>query len=130
MLEKLKDWWITWRTGKTKDVREYEAWYFETVNYRANSINNLFKNFKHVIIVDHNKFLDMGHPFIWVPNDDAKQYFWPNRDLGNTAVWRWERVIWSNYSNQWYLNELGGTDTVFVATNNDYDAMMIALKYQ
>lgn len=131
---KLKDYildkWLTWRTGKDKEVRDWEAWYDTNVHYRATRINDMFRKFEHVIIVDTQKFMDYSDPFGWHPCDDALQYFWPARPLGENAVWRIERVI--NYPStawQWEVNELGGEDKVFVATNNSKDAMMIALKY-
>ena len=129
---KLKDYivdkWLTWRTGKSKEQREWEDWYEVNVVYRASTIPNMFQHFKHVIEVDHNKFM-IEDPFAWVPCDDAKQYFWPQRELGNNAVWRFERVIWDKWENCWHINGLGDEDKVFVATNSDKDAMMIALKY-
>lgn len=128
--ERIVDRWLTWRTGKDKSTREWEAWYDANVNFRATRINDMFKNFKHVIMVDVDKFTNPHEPFAWVPCDDAKQYFWPARELGNNAVWRFERVIrYSSTSNEWEVNEFGGEDHIFVATNNDKDAIMIALKY-
>jgi hypothetical protein len=128
----LKDYIIdryrTWRTGKDKPTREWEAWYETNVNYRANTIPNMFMHFKHIIVVDPNKFFQPD-PFAWVPCDDAKQYFWPQCDLGNNAVWRFERVIWDSWDNCWYINDMGNEDKVFVATNNDDDALMISLRY-
>lgn len=133
MISKLKehfvDKYLTWRTGKDKSTREWEAWYDANVNYRASDITDMFKNFKHVIIVDVDKFTNPCEPFAWVPCDDAKQYFWPQRPLGENAVWRFERVIWDKWDQRWHVNGLGDEDKIFVATNNDKDAMMIALKY-
>ena len=133
ILSQLKDYivdrWLTWRTGKPKAEREWEAWYEENVVYRASSITNMFQNFKHVIEVDTHKFMDPAEPFAWVPNKDARQYFWPQRPLGNNAVWRFERVILDKWTNTWYISGMGDQDKVFVATNNDRDAIMIALKY-
>lgn len=129
MIEWLKDRWLTWRTGKDKKQREWEAWYEVNVVYRASSITNMFQHFKHVIEVDTNKFMDLDEPFGWVPCDDALQYFWPARELGDNAVWRFERVMLDKWTNTWYVNGLGDEDKVFVATNNDEDATMIALKY-
>jgi hypothetical protein len=129
MIEWLKDKYLTWRTGKDKTQREWEAWYEVNVVYRAHTIPNMFQHFKHVILVSHEKFLDYNEPFAWVPVDDAMQYFWPQRELGNNAVWRIERVMWDKWENCWHINGLGDEDLVFVATNNDRDAMMIALKY-
>lgn len=122
------DKWLTWRTGKDKSTRDWEAWYEVNVIYGASTIPNMFRNFKHVIVVDSNKFFQYD-PFAWVPCEDAKQYLHPQRELGNNAVWRFERVMWDQWSNQWFINGLGDEDKVFVATNSDTDAMMIALKY-
>ena len=128
MIEWIKDRWLTWRTGKDKDTREWETWYEVNVVYRAQSINNMFMHFKHVIEVDHNKFM-VEDPFTWHPCEDARQYFWPARPLGNNAVWRFERVYWNQWQQEWICDEMGGEDKVFVATNSDEDATMIALKY-
>ena len=118
-----------WRTGKDKEQREWEAWYEVNVVYRAQTIENMFMNFKHIIPVDGHKFLDWAEPFAWVPVDDAMQYFWPYRELGNNAVWRFERVRLDHWDQRWHLDEMGGEDKVFVATNNDEDAVMISLLY-
>jgi hypothetical protein len=133
MLLKLKDYvedkYLTWRTGKDKAQREWEAWYEVNVVYRANTIDNMFQHFKHIITVNPELFFDRCEPFAYVPNEDARQYFWPQRPVTNTCVWRFERVIWDKWSNSWMINGLGDRDKVFVATNNDRDAMMIALKF-
>jgi hypothetical protein len=122
MIEWIKDRWITWRTGKSKAERQWIAWYETNVVYRANTIPNMFMNFEHIIEVDSNKFM-VEDPFAWSPCDDAKQYFWPARELGNNAVCK------DRWDNMWHLDEMGGEDKVFVATNNSRDAVMIALKY-
>lgn len=122
------DRYLTWRTGKDRDQREWEAWYEVNVNYRATTIPDMFKNFKHVMIVDQDKFMQFD-PFTWVPCEDAKQYMHPRRKLGDNAVWRFERVYWDNWDECWHINTMGDADLVFVATNNDRDAMMLALKY-
>lgn len=129
---KLKDYivdrYLSWRTGKSKEQREWEAWYEINVVYRAQTIENMFMNFKHVIIVNPAQFM-IEDPFAWSPCEDAQQYFWPQRELGNNAVWRFERVRLDRWDNRWHIDEMGGEDKVFVATNNDRDAIMIALKY-
>lgn len=129
LIENLKDKWITWRTGKDKPTREWEAWYEHNVVYRASTIPNMFMHFKHIIVVDADKFFDLCEPFAYVPNEDARQYFWPARPLGENAVWRFERVIWDQWEQCWHINGMGDRDKVFVATNNEKDAMMIALKF-
>jgi hypothetical protein len=125
----LIDWYLTKRTGKDKATREWEAWYEANVVYRATTIENMFMHFKHVIEVDVQKFTDPYEPMAWVPCADARQYFWPQRELGNNAVWRFERVYWNEWEKRWHINDMGDADKIFVATNNDRDAMMISLKY-
>ena len=129
ILEYIKDRYLTWRTGKDKSQREWEAWYDINVIYCARDITNMFENFEHVIEVRWDNFFDHEEMGAWIPNEDAKQYFWPARELGNNAVWRIERVLWDRWDNRWHITGLGGEDKVFVATNNSKDAMMMALKY-
>lgn len=129
ILEYIKDRYLTWRTGKDKSQREWEAWYDINVIYRARDITNMFENFEHVIEVRWDNFFDHEEMGAWIPNEDAKQYFWPARELGDNAVWRIERVLWDRWDNRWHITGLGGEDKVFVATNNSKDAMMMALKY-
>jgi hypothetical protein len=37
--------------------------------------------------------------------------------------------MWNQWTEEWDINGMGDRDKVFVATNNDADAIMIALKY-
>ena len=127
--DKVTDWYLTRKTGKNQAEREWEAWYEVNVVYRAHTIENMFMNFKHIIEVDTAKFTNPYEPFTWVPCDDAKQYFWPARPLGENAVWRFERVSRDRWDHRWHIDEFGGEDRIFVATNNERDAIMIALKY-
>ena len=128
IIEYIWDRWLTWRTGKDRATREWLTWYDTNVDYRANTIDAMFKNFRHVIMVDTEKFTDFREPFSWTPCADAKQYFWPHCALADTAVWRFERVVWDPVQEQWERYSLG-VDHIFVATNSDDDAVVIALKY-
>jgi len=129
MKEWIVDKWLTWRTGKTRDEREWDAWYNENVNWLSPTISSMFEKFKHVIVVDADKFMDPREPFTWVPNKEANEYFWPVRKLGENCVWRFERVYWHIGAQDWVVNGMGDRDSIFVATNNDQDAIMITLKY-
>ena len=136
IIEQLKDWYLTKKTGKTREEREFAAWYEVNVVYRASTISNMFVNFKHIIEVDSKKFMDPKEPFAWIPCADARQYFWPARPLGENCVWRFERVhkqtgigIDGTTTEEWFINDMGDCDKIFVATNNEQDAVMIALKY-
>ena len=134
MVLEFKEWivdkYLTWRTGYNKEQRKYREWYYTHVVVRATEIDNMFGRFKHVLIVDPDKFFDYAEPFGWVPVEQARSYFWPNRPIETTCVWRFERAMrCPSTGNRWAINELGGTDTVFVACNSDEDALMISLLY-
>ena len=130
LIEHVKDRWLTWRTGYTREERLFRAWYDDTVNWRASDITDMFKNFQHVIDVDWNKFITDGGMGCPVPVPDARQYFWPRRPLETTCVWRIERVTWNESDHRWHLTEIGADcDKVFVATNSDADAVMIKLRW-
>ena len=126
--ERIVDWYLTRKTGYTKEQREYKAWHERNVVYRASTVENMFMNFKHIIIVNPDRFFQHD-PFTWVPTEDAKQYLWPARPLGEHCVWEFARVRKDQWDGRWHLDEMGGGDKVFVATNNERDAIMIALKY-
>jgi hypothetical protein len=129
IIERLKDWYLTWRTGKDKQLRDWEKWRDETIVFRAGTVENMFMNFKHIIEVDPNKIFDLDEPFGWYPKDEFDQYLYPTRKLGDNVVWDWCRCRKDQWDGRWHIDELGGEDHVFVATNNDRDAIMIALKY-
>lgn len=132
LFETIKDKYLTWLTGKPKEEREWIEWYETTVHYKARSVEDMFKNFKHVIRVEPNTFFNRSDPCWFIPCEDALQYFWPQRVLGDNAVWRLERVIPSVNSVTGkieYTFGFIGEDMVFVATNKHHDAIMIALKW-
>lgn len=127
--EKVTDKWLTWRTGKDKIQRDWEAWAEITVVSRANTIENMFMNFKHIIPVSTDIF-DLDEPFGWCPCNDFKQYLYPARALGDNAVFYFARGYRDQWDKRFHLSDLQSEqDQVFVATNNDRDALMIALKY-
>jgi hypothetical protein len=127
MWENLKDRWITWRTGKTKSQRDYEAWYNSTVNVRAKSVEEMFANFKYVFRVNPNKFL-IWH-FSVEPRDDLRQYQYPQRALGDSLLWTVQRGDPNFWDNGFVITDPTEEDLVYLATNNSEDALMLALKY-
>lgn len=129
LLDKIKDRWLTWRTGKTREVRERDEWIRTNINHRADTIKGIFVNFKYVIEVDFWKFCTDGGMGCLVPVSDARQYLWPERPLGENCVWTIERVCWDQWVGEWRINEIAGEDRVFIATNNKKDAIMIALRW-
>lgn len=129
LAEVIKDKWLTFWTKKSKSQREWEAWAEVTIASRADTIENMFMNFKHIIPVTTNIF-DLDEPFGWAPCQDFKQYLYPTRQLGDNAVFYFARGYRDQWDKRFHLNDMRHEeDQVFVATNNDRDALMIALKY-
>lgn len=125
MREWIKDKWLTWRTGKDKSQRAYEAWYCTTVNVRASTAEDMYKNFKYLIPVDYRKFL-VFH-MLTEPRDDLREYYYPQRELGDNMLWTILRG--EQLQGEFYITDFGVEDRVYVITNNSEDAVMLALKY-
>lgn len=117
-------------TKETIEQVRFRRWYQNTINYRGNSPREYFYNFKYCFEVDHKKFFT-SDPKIktWQPVEDFKQYTYPNRDFNNCAVYDFFRVLQDPYTKELNINEIGGYDVLFVATNNSKDATMLALKF-
>ena len=130
MIKYLKDKYLTWRTGYNKSGRAYIKWREETIVRSAYTIEDMFVNFKYIFPVSVDIF-DHAEPFGWYPNEDFEQYMYPNRGPGNNAEYFFARGYRDLQDGKFYLSELLGSnhDQVFVATNNDRDAVMIALQY-
>jgi len=128
MIAYIKDKYLTWRTSLDKQTRDWNKWYEETVVFRADTIENMFMNFKHILPVSIEIF-DLDEPFGWALGEDIRQYMYPNRALGDCAVHYFARGVRNQWDGRFHFNEFSGGDQVFVATNNEIDAIMIALKY-
>lgn len=129
LINLIKDKYLTWKTGISAEERAYREWYEQTVVYKASTAEDMFKNFKYVIIVDYEKIFEWWHPFGIPVVDDAKQYFYPRRLQGECAVYRILRGERDPYDNRFHITDFGSEDRVYVATNNERDAVMLSLKY-
>ena len=129
MIEYIKDKWLTWRTGLDRETRNYREWYNKTVVINAGTVENMFMNFKHIVPVS-TRIFDENEPFGWFPNKDFRQYLYPYRALGDCAVYYFARGYRDRWDGCFHFCDLGGDqDQVFVATNNEVDAIIIALRW-
>lgn len=128
MIEHIKDKWLTWSTGLSREDRIWRRWQEETIVRNASTIENMFMNFKYILPVSTNIF-DLDEPFGWSLCEDFQQYMYPRRDLDNCVVYHFARGERDQWDGKFHLDEMGGYDQLFVATNNSADAVMIALKY-
>jgi hypothetical protein len=128
MIEYLKDKWLTWYTGQSTEERLWRKWTEENIAYRARTIENMFMNFNYIIPVTTQIF-NHNEPFGWVPNKQFQQYMYPSRKLGDNAVYYFARGEYNQWDGHFHFNEFG-SDQVFVATNNERDAIMITLRWK
>jgi hypothetical protein len=131
LLEKIIDWWLTRKTGYNKLDRDFIKWKDSTINIRAPTVHGKFGyfcKFKYIIVVDSNKFFDHSEPFGWIPVPSFKEFRYDMKNsFDDCAMWIFERGIWQD--NIFHITTFGDCDVVFVATNNDFDAYLIAMRY-
>jgi hypothetical protein len=121
-----QDRYLTWRTGLPRAEREWRTWRGQNVNIRANSVEDMFRNFKYVIRVDPDKFFD---PLSWKPNVDAQEFFFPARTIKDCCVWEFARIRQDTRANRTVIDDCFGEDACFVATNSSMDATIITLRW-
>ena len=129
MIQWIRDRWLTWRTGLTREQREEARWCDLMIVHNANTIENMFHNFEYIIPVSTSILND--HPFLgWAPCDEFQEYLYPQRTLGDNAVWYFARGYRDPWDGRFHLSDLRAEqDQVFVATNSETDAMIIALRW-
>lgn len=123
--------WSDRRKGITPERRAWLDWSEQNLNPRADTVQRVFFSFKHIIEVDPNKFFSHEEMGSWIPVPEFRAMSYPNRELGNHCIWSWFR---GNWADQWWqsgflINEMFGGDHVFTATNNEQDALWIAMKW-
>jgi len=132
MIERVKDWYLTWRTGLDKTSRDYLEWEQGHIVPKANYVRNYFQGFKYVVPLDYEKVYTTSTPFWWekIPNQDFLSYMWPNRPLGNNCSYRTFRGFWDQWDKQFHICDIRcEMDQLFVATNNEEDAIMFGLRW-
>lgn len=107
-------------------LKWFREWHEITVYMRASTVNQKYQKFKYVFELNTATIFTQHYPFTLV--GELYEMTYPHRSLGDNLVWSVERGIHAN--SDFYLNDIGGGDSVFAATNNENDALIIALKYQ
>lgn len=131
ILDNIKDWYITKKTGLTKEERRVRAWYDERINYRASYVDEIYHGFDYIIEVDPFRVLDFGSPFGWHSLTDFQKYQYPKQPVEAAAFWAWVRGFRENsFGRRRYAhNEIGGGDNLFVMTNSKEIAVEVTAKY-
>jgi hypothetical protein len=110
-----------------KHVYDHAAWNSKFVNQSAATVEDYFHHFKYILIVDPRKALSITSSY---PIVAFSEYEYPNRPRSEASLIRIFRVTTRNETDgKHYFDEVWGRDTVFVATNNEQDAVMITLRF-
>ena len=129
IIESLQDRYLTWRTGMSREEREFREWVDRNVVQNAATMENMFQNFQHIVPVSTGIF-DLDEPFGWTPCREFQEYLYPARPLGSNAVYYFARGYRDPWDGRFHISDLGAEqDQVFVATNSDQDAVIIALRW-
>ena len=123
--------YFRWRRGMDRAEWDYTQWNEAHICQRANDVTNYYQGFKYVIPVSYNKIYTQSDSF-WgeILGTDIKEYTWPNKEVGEHAMLGHFRGYWDQWDGRFHITDLGGElDQMFVATNNDEDAFMIALRF-
>jgi hypothetical protein len=114
----LRNWFS--RRQALKKEKEYRAWLDSKIFHPAGDVRTYFHGFRHVIQVNYHRLNPC--PFNGSPGQEFLDML-----LKYQGVYSIFRVSWQN--NRWEFDEFGGGDVVFVATDSDEGAVMIALLY-
>ena len=125
-------------SGVVKDIEptpseDHVTWNKEHINRNASNVREALFGFDHIIEVNWRKIFeadfkhDKEDPPWKVRKAFNEVYTYPFRELGENSVILEMRGIY-NERDIFVRNEFGG-DGVFIGTNNEADAIMIALKY-
>ena len=127
--EAIKDKWLTWRTGSCKSEREYREWKLHNIVQNAQDVTNFFQGYKHIIAVDYRKVMTKFEPmFGYLESEEFLSYMYPSRPLGQNCFYGMFRGGQDQRNSRFYFDDFGCTQ-MFVATNSEEDAIMIALKW-
>lgn len=130
LIEKIKDKWLTWRTGRDNEGRAFKAWKEKNIAVNARDVTNYFQGYRYVIAVDFNKVCTKFEP-MWgmVESEEFLSYMYPHRPLGQNCSFGYFRGDWDKWDHRFHINDIGGIDQMFIATNSGEDAIMIALTW-
>lgn len=129
IIDALQDRYLTWHTGLDRQERAWRQWRDQTIVQNATTIENMFQNFRHIIPVGLDIF-DLNDPLGWSPCPEFREFLYPARPLGDNAVWYFARGYRDAWDGRFHISDLGAEqDQVFVATNSDQDAVIIALRW-
>jgi len=129
---KFLNWLFVKRHGCNREEYAIREWNKTHINTLANNISDYYYGFEYIVEVNPWKVLN-DHPILGysLKPEIREQYCYPIRKLGDHMVYDLARGgrFMEKAGTTFEFNDFG-YDTVFIATNNKDDAIIIALKYK
>jgi len=134
LLGLIKDKWVQCSFANTsiQDQQVEKEWNKQNISQGASTIKDMLHGFKYIIELDHLKVYSEHHGMHgWlVPAAFREEFFYPHRELGDHTVITMMRGSYTNNAKIFEHNEFGDKDAVFAGTNNENDALLLALRYK
>lgn len=122
--------YLQWKRGMDQAAWDHKQWNNANIVNGAGDATNYFQGFKYVIPVSYNKVNSVFDGMLHWPCPEIKEYCWPNRETGQHAMLGHFRGYWNQWDGRFHFTDLAAEmDQMFVATNNEQDALMIALRF-
>jgi hypothetical protein len=106
--------------------KQRQQWLNTHINHRAHTVRACYAYYRHVIPVDY-RATHIPDFMTWVLASELRDMSWPARSSEDAIMVVGRRVV--QIDNDWRIDDWAGYDQAFVMTNNDQEAMWIALKY-
>jgi hypothetical protein len=107
---------------------QYERFHDPDYNIRATRIKDYYHGYPYVYHFDDHEhtvyFWDLGYAGHYVINK------WCHENLKDKFRFDFLRVIQDSYTKEWEINELGGTDYIFIAFKDERDLMWFRLRWE
>lgn len=132
IFSRIKERYMDWRYPTTKHQRRLEAWLRPRIFYPGRTPKEYFCGFKFVVRVNYDSVYSGPYDGMFGRSmcQDFKAYLYPTRSFEEgPCIALIDRGLWNKYTGEFEFNGLGGDDEMFVATNNEDDVIMLALRF-
>lgn len=132
-LERIKQVYLDWKESRflkahgCKNRKQYERKYDPDYNPRATGVKDYFHGYLYIYrFDDHNHSVyhcDLAY------NGTYVIHTWCEKNLQNKFRMDCLRVVLDSYTLEWKMDELGGSDFIFIAFKDEQDMMWFKLRW-
>lgn len=134
IIAKIKQLYLDWREKLFlkkhgfETRAQYERFYDPDYNIRATRIKDYYHGYHYVYCFDDSDhtvyFWDFGYDGQYVINNWCKANLKDKFRMDFLRVWK------EHYTQEWEINEIGGSDYIFIAFKNEQDMMWFKLRWE